>query len=297
MAAIGGNAKIPTTIIAPTSADPFPCLDNLWSVYAKKGSRTIFLTLGASVVAAPDLEIAETLGCPINIVPVGEDQRTAWAEVAECIKSRSRDVSGASPFSEGAEEKWILPKNFHILDTLPLWGSGTQDVSGVPAPVRTEAFSAVVESICRRMALKDSEVRLDILKLDVPAGLERSILYAMLEGGFRPGLVLVRWNKMPDTDVPTTLCAGHLQNCGYSLVATEGNKFAYFFIDRDLYMTCSWEDTSVPNPLVKEVVTSVRNSMKRIEEFNNHAKRLHSDLSSGEEAAHQPSDEKTADGS
>ena len=254
--------QIPTTLLAAKSVDPFPCVDNLWTIYAKKGSRTVFLTVGAGTSALPDLDLAETLGCSLNYVPIGAEQTAAWEEVAACLKARARAPEAKHLFSAGAEEKWILPKHIHRIDALPWWGNGSVDVSGVSA-MPTQKFFPLVESVCRRMNL--TETRLDILKLDVPEELERPILLAALEAGFRPGIVLVRWNKMPNSDVPTSLTAGHLQNCGYSLVKTHDNKFAYFFMDRDVYMTCSWEETTVPNPLIKEIVDSVQKSIKSAE--------------------------------
>jgi hypothetical protein len=41
---------------------------------------------------------------------------------------------------------------------------------------------------------------------------------------------------------------------GYRLFAKEGTKFLYYFSDSNLYEICSWEDTSVGNPLVGEIV-------------------------------------------
>ena len=262
-------SAIPTILLGVQSTDPFPCVDNLWTMYSKKGSRTVFLSVGAGQSALPELELAETLGCPLNYVPLGEQQVAAWEEIAAILKARARDASGALPFSAGAEEKWILPKHVQRVAALPWWATGTADISGVGS-IPTQQFFSLMEGICKRMNI--AETRLDILKLDVPAEAERPILMAALEAGFRPGIILVRWGKMPNTDVPTTLAAGHLQNCGYSLVKIHENKFAYMFTDRDVYMTCSWEETNTPNPLVKEIVDSVRKSVAPVEGGNNHAR-------------------------
>ena len=273
--------SIPTTFLAEKSADPFPCIDNIWSIYSKKGGRTVFLSVGGGASCLPDLEIAETLGCPFNHVPIGEKQTTEWAEVAECLKLRARSEAATSAFSKGAEEKWILPKHLHALKKVPWWCTSLLDLSGTT--IETEGFFPLVESICKRMNLKDGEVRLDILKLDVPHEFERSIIYSMLEAGLRPSMILVRWNKRPDEDVPTTLVAGHLQNCGYALVKMLDGKAVYYFMDKDIYMNCSWEDSTTANPLVRDIVQSVQKSLKRSEELNNHARRIQQPFSpSGE---------------
>jgi hypothetical protein len=272
-----------TTLIAPKSADPFPCISNIWSLYAKKVSRTVFLSIGASKAALPDLEIVETLGCPINVVPITAEYKEKWNEIGEVIKERTRSIK-ATDFSIGAEEKWILPKNFHILSGLPWWSNGHIDISGVTNPVPTQDFFGFMADICKRMALKDGEVRLDILKIDFKDGLERPILFAALEAGFRPGLILVKWSKMPNMDVPTSLCAGHLQNCGYQLINKFENKFAYYYTESDLYMTCSWEETNCVNPMVKDLVDSVRNSLVKSEGPNSHARRFQQSIATPGEA-------------
>jgi hypothetical protein len=206
-------------------------------------------------------------------VPLGLDQQEAWTETLDVLKTRTRSAESKHPFSLGAEEKWILPKNIRVIETLPWWTTGNQEMAGFTA--KTEPFFDVIHDICRDMKLANGEVRLDILKIDtgLTEGLERAILYAMLEAGFRPAVLLVKWSKMPDTDVPTTMCAGHLQNCGYSLIKKIDTKFAYFFVDQDVYMMTSWEDTSVPNPLVKEIVGSVQKSLTKAELANSHAQR------------------------
>ena len=34
------------TLLGADGADPFPCFSNIWSIYAKKGLRTVFLSIG-----------------------------------------------------------------------------------------------------------------------------------------------------------------------------------------------------------------------------------------------------------
>jgi len=59
---------------------------------------------------------------------------------------------------------------------------------------------------------------------------------------------------MPNEDVATSLVAGHLQTIGYQLIQKIENKFLYIYTDQDWYMTCSWENTAAPNPLIAEVL-------------------------------------------
>ena len=238
--------------------DPFPCLDPLWNIYSKKGIKTIFLSIGASKSCLADLEIAEILGCPIHVATINAEQEEKWKEVKDCLVSRER-VAAKFDFSDGSEEKWITAKNFRMVGAPPLWGSGPRD---------SEPLFDWMKGLCYSMNV--SETRIDILKIDVGNGDERAILMAALDAGFRPSCIMVNWSHMPDTDVPSSLTAGHLQNTGYQLIGMHETKFLYYFIDKDWYMTCSWEETSCPNPMVREIIKMV----PRIREANDCSKRL-----------------------
>jgi hypothetical protein len=257
----------PTTKLAETSADPFPILDNIWSLFARKGNKTVFVTVGASKTSIPDLELAETLGCPLHVVPVGSEQEAKWAEVGATLKARARPAEEMWPtFSAGAEEKWILPKNFRLQSAMPWWSTGTLDLSGEEKPIKTRAFFPFAADICQPMGFQANVgPRIDILKVDVPDELERGILMSMLEHNLRPAVLMVKWTHMPDTHIPTSITAGHLQNSGYMLLSTIDNKFLYFFVDQDIYMSCSWEDTTVANPFLKHIISVVQKSKKNLE--------------------------------
>ena len=239
--------------------DPFPILDRIWDIYSGKGIRTVFLTVGSSKSVLADLEIAESLGCPLNIAPLSEGERASWTEVLGILKERKREPT-ASAFSEGAESKWILPKNVRLQEAIPWWENGTIDISG--NVLKTQNVGSLMTSIAAAMKLKDNANRIDILKIDTEAsapGLEKAVLGAVLSAGYRPAIVLVRWSKMPDVDLSTTLAAGHLENSGYSLVGKVDNKFAYYFTDEDLYQICSWEGITGTNPVMTEIIQAAKN--------------------------------------
>jgi hypothetical protein len=231
----------------------------MWDIYSGKGIRTVFLTIGASKSALADLEIAESLGCPINIVTMNDAEKASWTEVATILKERKREAATATHFSAGAESKWILPKNVRLQESVPWWENGTVDISG--AVSRTQCVGLLTASIASAMKLKDNANRIDILKIDTTSsapGFEKGLLAAILSAGFRPGVIMVNWTQMPDVDLSTTLAAGHLQNSGYSLLKKLDNKFLYFFTDDDLYQMCSWEGIVVTNPIVTEVVSATK---------------------------------------
>lgn len=254
---------VPLVVVGNSSASPFPMFDHVWEIFSGKGIRTVFYSIGASASCMPDLDIAESLGCPLNIVALTGSERAAWEEVSAILKERARTEPNAShPFSVGAESKWVLPKNVRVQPSLPWWSKGSIDISGenFTDSVATTTVEDAVKAACAPMKMRDGAHRIDILKIDTVSsapGLERGILPAIMNGGYRPAIILVHWSKRPNEDVPTSLAAGHLQNCGYTLIKTNDNKFLYFFIDKEMYQTCSWENEKVENPLVHEIMTAV----------------------------------------
>ena len=251
-----------TTYLGEKTSDRFPIIDRIWDVYSGKGIRTVFISVGASTSALPDLELAESLGCPIHSVALSAKEESEWNEVAGILKERKR--TGGSDFSVGAEVKWVLPKNLRIQNILPWWSTGTIDLSG--EMIRTKNIQEYVAEIAVNLKLKDNITRIDLLKIDTQKsapGLERGILGAVLNAGFRPAVILVRWTDMPDVHLSATLAAGHLQNSGYTLIAKEGNKFLYYFSDEDMYQICSWEGIIGKNPMFNEIVHAANNPVSK----------------------------------
>jgi hypothetical protein len=111
----------------------------------------------------------------------------------------------------------------------------------------------------------DGDVRIDIIKIDLQDGMERGVIMSMIDSGIRPSFILVKWNKQPNTDMPTTLVAGHLHNCGYVLLGKSNNKFVYYYTDNDVYGLCNYEDTTVPNPLITTIINTIKYSKQNLE--------------------------------
>jgi len=251
-----------TILLNKSGSDTFPFVREAWNMFSKKGKKTIFISVGTSKSAIADLEIAEIIGCPLIVVPGSKAGLAGWIEVAECIKTHEPFQNPKSDFSRGADEKWILPKNLWIeAASMPAWGIGTIKkadnyiIEGIP-------FYDWVKQRCEKISLTEDEIRIDIIKFDLQDGSERSLLYAMLDAGFRPSLIIVNWSESPDTHMSTLVTAGHLQNSGYVLIRKEGTKFLYYFVDSDVYTICSWENTNVMNPMVDELVNQVRFSLQ-----------------------------------
>jgi hypothetical protein len=94
----------------------------------------------------------------------------------------------------------------------------------------------------------------DLLKVEAYDEKERMLLYSMLDNGFRPGILLIKYTVDPDANVPSMLVAGHLQLSGYCLLSTNNNWFLYVYTDMRHYDSCVWRDVTVQNPLIRYIV-------------------------------------------
>ena len=250
------NEELPTKQLGGLFSIPLAYIDT----FARKGIRTVAISIGASDTCIPELEIVEDLGCPINIVPLSSQDRAAWDAVIPMIKAKKIDPeSPHASFLKGGDEKWVIPSHIRPQTTVPWWcnGSVLEDCSAIPV-------KAFVEGLCKSMKIQQENARIDLLKIDCvrsAPGFERALLGAILDAGFRPAVLLVHWTESPDEGLATAFAAGHLQNSGYRLLTTaSGNYFVYYFTDNDMYQICSWKNTTVMNPMLNEIVDSFRAS-------------------------------------
>lgn len=221
--------------------DLFPMLKALWDFYSAKGTKTVFVSIGATTSSCQvDLQIAEALGCPIHLFEPDTTMQKRWEEIKTLLRSR-KATEETDPYCLPATKRWLLPKNVQIYPCYLFGLSGTMDLSG--GQVKLESVRNFVKG----------DGNIDILKIDV-AEKEAQILSSILEQGFRPSLVLIRWSHSPDEDYRTMISAGSLQMLGYELLEHEGNKCLYHFTGETLFDTCSWLKTDCKNPLILELL-------------------------------------------
>jgi hypothetical protein len=236
--------------------DPFPIISDVSEMFSQKGIRTVFFSIGTSKSPLADLEISEGIGCPVNVFPLEDSDVENWNGVTACLKNRT---ASPNPFLEGVDKVWVLPKNIRLREQLPWWEKGSINVSGVDKA--TNKVENIVSDVCADLKVKDGAQRIDILKVDTGRHMESGFIGAILNSGFRPGIILVNWSETPDSNSSLSISAGHIQNCGYVLLGKEGNKYLYYYVDDDLYMACSWENVTMVNPIVSEVIRAYRDKM------------------------------------
>lgn len=248
------NSKIEIKLIG-SDGDKWPILEKLWDFYSEKGIKTVFLSIGVGASPLADLEIAETLGCPLHIYEVRESVLKEWEEVQVILKSR-KPSEQESAFTKGVESKWVLPKNIRIHKELPFFFSGTISLEDKSYP--TKDVVSCVKECTSSMAMKEENMRVDLVKITLGNQYELSIIQSILTAGFQPGLFLIDWSDLPDENMASCIVAGHLQNCGYTLLANYGSRFLYAANGRCMYEICSWQVNNTENPMVREIVKSCK---------------------------------------
>jgi len=247
--------KIPFRLLGEKGSNPIPIIDKLWEFYSTKGTKTVFVSLGTSSSPLAELEIGEILGCPIHIVEPSKENQEKWNVVSEILKSRKRNDE--SEFTKEVENKWVLPKNLRVSDSVPFFFNGTLDLSG---SLQTVSWESYIKSICEKMGIQEDNSHLDLLNVQLSdSSIIGPLLYSLTNSMYRPGMIMVTYPNTPDSNLFTTQAAGHLQNIGYQLLNKENNHFLYLYIDKNVYEYASYENKNVENPLISEILRATGN--------------------------------------
>jgi hypothetical protein len=213
--------------LVPTEGGDVPFLKDIWNFFGVKGTKTVFLSINPEKSFWVDLEVCESLGCPIHILTNSEVVEKKWEIVSKTLKARKiEEADGELQWLKGVEKKWILTKNIKLNRTEFSWNT------------------------LKNVANESKLDRIDLLKVEAGTEEERVLLYSMIDSGYRPGVLLVKYTTDPDNAVPPMLLAGHLQMIGYRLLSCVNNWFMYMYQDFCLYDSCSWRNTLVQNPVV-----------------------------------------------
>ena len=227
-----------------SNGEELPFLKDLWTFFSSKGVKTTFFSVNPDTSLTLDLDICESLGCPVRILTNSDVVESKWAIIAATLKARAIAPENASlTWLEGIQKRWILPRNLTVKKVAFDWST-----------LKTEASS--LESN-----------RVDMLKIEGTREEERVFLYSLIDGGYRPGIVLVQYTHDPDTNVPSMLVAGHLQMAGYRLLECRGSWFLYVYEDICFYDSCSWRTTTCQNPVTKYIADmAFMNGLKHVED-------------------------------
>lgn len=225
--------------------DLLPMVHNFNNFFSQKGSKTVYVSVGSSKSPLSDLDFIESIGCPLHLFDTDDENIKKWNEVVEVLKTR-KVTNETTDFAKESSKKWVLARNVNLEKSLPSQYNGTVTIDN--KDVKTVSLKEYVQQVCKKM---DIDERIDYLKLDTPY--VNNVLNTVLYEGYRPSLINVRWNDLPDENVNSMLMAGHLQMLGYSLLSKIDNKFLYLFENNNYYEACSWEKVGLYNPLIMEL--------------------------------------------
>lgn len=202
----------------------------------------------ATIATAPTpdrtINMFYTLGAPADKWPVMRNLVSFFASKAGGVIYATIgkvDFAIDGPIAEKTSGKWIIVG---------------------PEEEGAKAIAAVSDSSCPYMVKPDDVVllppanirsleKIDFCRIDTGAA-TRMTLYELMDAGYRPSLITVRFTESPDADVTTQIAAAHLQCCGYSLVGVHENKYLYYYTDNPIYDYCSWTQIALENPLITE---------------------------------------------
>lgn len=232
--------------------NPIFFLEKLWEFYSSKGIKTVFVSVGTSSSPLAELEIAETLGCPVHVVEPNAEKKELWTKVSTILKNRKDSEETTCDFTKEVVNKWVLSKNLKVSSKLPSFYNGSVDISGVS--FETVQLDTYVEQICSDMNISKDNTRIDLFNIQIKNKLEEVLLYCLTNSKYRPGLVAIDYTETPDTNLLTTQVAGHLQNVGYMLISKSNTQFLYVYNDKNVYEFSSYETLNIDNPLVYELL-------------------------------------------
>ncbi len=214
----------------------------------KQGNRLFVTITDHPHVWEDDLIIAERLFADMVVCPFvstrDEHERT-MAQVQDILKQRMKYPGVKDdPRLEKIAKTWVLNNKVHL-------GPNVDSMLRHNESSVAECLNPVFDKV------KSEDSVIHFLKLELGHGAERQLLYKILDNGYRPSLVLVHWSHDVDDNVPTAYCAGHLMNCGYSLVSVNEGYYLYFFNDQVLYDICSMKVPTLKNPIMEALLKSV----------------------------------------
>lgn len=221
------------------------------SFFQYKQDTRVFLTAtDQTSVWRDDLIIGErlfgeTVVCTTATAEAEFD--AAVAETRDVLKQRMKYPNvKENPQLEQIAKTWILPTKLHKGPSVSqLLQPQTDSMKSALAPFFTE--------------IKAEQPVLHYVKIALESGATRQLVYKLLDDGFRPSLLCVKWDHDLDDHISTAHCVGHLLNVGYSQIyQNDATGYAlYTFTDQPLYDICSVKGISMTNPFMNSLLQSV----------------------------------------
>jgi len=209
-----------------------PSLEGLYDFFAPRSSKLTIWSFGLGY-GGIESNFIESTGSTVHVFDARPDAIDKNEKIQRVLASHEL-LENDPEWLTSLTDIWVPPNKMIFSTKIPWSHEGNLVVHDVQTPL-TKINS-------------DEIPRVDICKIDYH-GLTYEIVYNILNAGYRPGLLYIRWDEHPDLGINSMLCAGHLQNCGYGLIIELDGYFLYRFIDECVYETCSWVRNDCINPL------------------------------------------------
>jgi len=217
----------------------------------------VFLNIAGPNVWKRDLALVEKMFGEMFLIPTDERSYIDLSECQDILKQRMK-YPGVKEDAEklAIARTWVLPTKLHK-------GPLLQTVLGV-SPLSSTKFTDVLDPFFE--SIKNEKKCIGLLKIELAdehKDLTRSVLFQLLDEGFRPGLILMKWGQDVDDHYPTAYMAGHLQNSGYCLAKEANGYYLYYFNDSPLYDTVSWKSEGYQNPILGNLIEQISGAFQK----------------------------------
>lgn len=226
----------------------FPFLRSIYDFFAPRTRQITAWSFGFRC-GGFEAELLENTGCEMTVFDARKDAQerfTVFKRVSEEHEKADTDPEWA----DALLDHWFVAKKVSLKESVPFSWAGSLKVNGVESTV-SQMDTSIIPQV-------------DLVKIDYPK-FESDILNAILNAGYRPGLIWVNWTENPDENVNAMLAAGHLQSVGYTLMCVDVNMFVYKFNDQCLYEMCSWATPMNGNPMMNTIMKSFATSSSKEE--------------------------------
>jgi hypothetical protein len=144
-----------------------------------------------------------------------------------------------------------IQNNPELMKTAKIWILPNKLIKAPPPDILQNSFDSSIQPL-----LNSPQGSLSYVKIDLTDGKERMMVYRILDDGYRPGLICVKWSNDLDEHYATAYCAGHLMNAGYVHVMSIHGYSLYYYGGLSLYDSCSMKEISWGNPIAQSFLAT-----------------------------------------
>ena len=227
-----------------------PFIKNPLQFFSNTRQMRLLLTVTDNESWKKDIELAEKM---FGTILISTDKNADFLVYKDVLKQRLRYPNiKENPELLNLAKIWILPNKVHLVDE------------------PQEVFKSYKNVLDKSETDLGSIEKLSYVKYDLSDGGERMHIYKLLDEGYRPSLLCVKWTKDVDDDYATAYCAGHLCNAGYTLMEVQNGYYLYYYSDdMATYDTASFKEITYGNPVVQNLSDEFNRALKLMVANNN----------------------------